>query len=104
LCRELDLTHVVDPFVSQTATPEFAYVRLHGTTGARHVYTDEELRWLAAWLPEECERPYVLFNNLPRVPDARRFRALLEGGGAAQPRTDPRPVAVRSSTHASTDG
>jgi uncharacterized protein YecE (DUF72 family) len=104
LCSELDLTHVVDPFVSRTATPDRAYVRLHGTTGARHVYTDDELRWLASWLPEECDRPYVLFNNLPRVPDARRFRALLGGRAAVEPRTDPAARPVRSSTHASTDG
>jgi uncharacterized protein YecE (DUF72 family) len=78
LCRELDLTHVVDPFVSQTVTPERTYLRLHGTTGARHVYSDDELLRLADWLPTASETPaYVLFNNLPRVGDARRFRALL---------------------------
>ena len=85
LCRELDLTHVVDPFVSPTATPERTYLRLHGTTGARHVYTDDELDWLASQLPEECGRPYVLFNNLPRVPDARRFRRLVARTHAVDP-------------------
>jgi uncharacterized protein YecE (DUF72 family) len=78
LCRELDLVHVVDPFVSATVTPDQAYLRLHGTTGARHVYTDAELEKLAGMLPSEPARPaYVLFNNLPRVEDARRFRAVL---------------------------
>ena len=78
LCRELDLVHVVDPFVATTVTPEQTYFRLHGTTGARHVYTDAELEQLADLLPDAPGPPaYVLFNNLPRIEDARRFRAVL---------------------------
>ena len=82
LCRDLDLVHVVDPFVSTTVTPEQTYLRLHGITGARHVYTDVELDQLAGMLHEAPDQPaYVLFNNLPRVQDARRFRATLERTG-----------------------
>ena len=78
LCRDLDLVHVVDPFVSTTVTPEQTYLRLHGITGARHVYTDAELDRLADMLPTALDQPaYVLFNNIPRVEDARRFRAIL---------------------------
>ena len=78
LCRELDLVHVVDPFVSATVTPEQTYFRLHGVSGARHVYTDAELERLAGMLPSASGQPaYVLFNELPRVEDARRFRAIL---------------------------
>jgi uncharacterized protein YecE (DUF72 family) len=74
LCSDLDLVHVVDPFVSTTVTPEETYLRLHGTTGARHVYTDDELDRLVMFLPADPPVPaYVLFNNLPRVADARRF-------------------------------
>jgi len=80
LCAELALTHVVDPFVARTTTPDRTYVRLHGITGPRHVFTDDELRRLGGWLPDGVEGPaYVLFNNLPRVGDARRFRRLLAG-------------------------
>jgi uncharacterized protein YecE (DUF72 family) len=80
LCRELELVHVVDPFVSTTVTPEQTYFRLHGTTGARHVYSDAELSRLVDMLPAAPSHPpYVLFNNLPRVDDARRFRRLLLG-------------------------
>jgi uncharacterized protein YecE (DUF72 family) len=75
LCAELDLTHVVDPFVRPTVTRGLTYFRLHGTTGARHVYTDSELRQLRAWVPSEGET-YVMFNNLPRVGDAKRFEAM----------------------------
>jgi uncharacterized protein YecE (DUF72 family) len=76
LCSELGLVHVVDPFVSATVTPEQTYYRLHGITGARHVYSDAELEQLADMLPAAATAPaYVLFNNVPRVDDARRFMA-----------------------------
>ena len=77
LCTELHLAHVVDPFVVATVTPEQTYFRLHGTTGARHVYADDELRTLRGLLPRGAEPAYVLFNNLPRIGDARRFVELL---------------------------
>ena len=72
LCREHDLVHVVDPMQTETVTPEQTYYRLHGTTGSRHVHTDEELRRLHG-LVAERDNPYVMFNNLPRVGDAQRF-------------------------------
>lgn len=79
LCETLGLGHVVDPFVTATQTPERTYFRLHGISGARHVYSDDELRRLRSMLPGASAEPaYVLFNNLPRVGDARRFRALLD--------------------------
>jgi uncharacterized protein YecE (DUF72 family) len=76
LCRDLDLVHVVDPMQTETVTPEQTYYRLHGTTGARHVHTDDELRRLRD-LVADRPTPYVLFNNLPRVGDSQRFRAML---------------------------
>lgn len=72
LCRELDLVHVVDPFVSESVTPELIYFRLHGITGARHVYTDDELRRLVAMVPRSGEA-YVMFNEMARDRDAQRF-------------------------------
>jgi uncharacterized protein YecE (DUF72 family) len=78
LCRDLDLTHVVDPFDRDTVTPELTYWRLHGIGNHYHVYTDDELRTLRARVPAEGET-YVMFNNIPRVGDAERFRALVDG-------------------------
>lgn len=75
LCEELSLVYVVDPFVDAvrtTAGP--AYLRLHGISGARHVYTEQELQRLATMTPTDA---YVLFNNIPRVEDARRFREII---------------------------
>jgi uncharacterized protein YecE (DUF72 family) len=76
LCHELDLVHVVDPMQTETVTPERTYYRLHGTTGMRHVHTDDELRRLRD-LVDGRPDPYVLFNNLPRAGDAERFLALV---------------------------
>ena len=80
LCRDHQVVHVVDPMATETVTPEQTYYRLHGTTGARHVHTDAELARLRD-LVVDRPTPYVLFNNLPRIGDADRFRALLSPGG-----------------------
>ena len=84
LCAAHDLVHVVDPFVNRTVTHGFTYYRLHGITGTRHVYTDEELRRLQDMVPA-AGTTYVLFNNIPRVDDARRFGRLLGKGLVTQP-------------------
>jgi uncharacterized protein YecE (DUF72 family) len=76
LCRELDLTHAADPFVRPSLTP-LAYYRLHGITGSRHVYSDDELEQLRRMVGDGPA--YVMFNNLARPTDARRFAALLRG-------------------------
>lgn len=73
LCAELDLTHAADPFLRRGLTP-LAYYRLHGITGVRHVYTDDELRRLAGIVG--AGPAYVMFNNLARADDARRFHRL----------------------------
>ncbi|WP_196790886.1 DUF72 domain-containing protein [Motilibacter aurantiacus] len=80
LCRELALAHVADPMQAETVTPEQTYYRLHGTSGMRHVHSDEELQRLRG-LVAERSAPYVMFNNLPRARDAERFLALLAAAG-----------------------
>ncbi len=75
-CREFALIHVVDPFVNAAVTGPPIYYRLHGITGARHKYTDAELKTLAGMVPSTGES-YVMFNNMPRVDDALRFKKLV---------------------------
>jgi hypothetical protein len=41
--------------------------------------SDAELAAVAATLPR-AGTAYVLFNNLPRIGDARRFRAMVPAG------------------------
>lgn len=75
LCRDLDLVHVVDPFVTPPEPGHPVYWRLHGIGGARYSYTAADLRRLRRMLAQSRPAPpaYVLFNNLPRVADAKRF-------------------------------
>ena len=83
LCAELDLVYVVDPFVTPPIEGQAVYWRLHGLGGARHSYTDEELRRLHELLVESnASGPaYILFNNLPRVEDAGRFASIVHRSG-----------------------
>lgn len=77
LCDELGLIHAVDPFIRPSLTPHFLYWRLHGNRSHRDRYTDDELRQIHAWLPRDPDVPaYVMFNNIPRVADVKRYREL----------------------------
>lgn len=73
LCDELDLVHCGDPLTGPSVTPGLRYWRLHGTTGYRHRYTDDELVALHEACPKTLDT-YVLFNNRTMFEDARRFR------------------------------
>jgi uncharacterized protein YecE (DUF72 family) len=81
LCRELDLVHVVDPFVTVPDRSQPVYWRLHGPAGPRSSYDQAQLRQLGDML-RAVSNPaprYVLFNNMPRVGDAKRFAELVAG-------------------------
>ena len=77
VCRELGLLHAVDPFIRPSLTPELLYWRLHGNKSHYANYTDEELYQIRDWLPDDPDiEAYVLFNNVPRIKDVKRFREL----------------------------
>ena len=76
LCAELDLIHVVDPFQRQPMTSGLAYFRLHGRTGWRSRYTDEDLAQLLHWCQDHDEA-YCLFNNISMFKDALRMYTLV---------------------------
>jgi uncharacterized protein YecE (DUF72 family) len=79
LCHDLQLVHVVDPFVTVPEAGDPVYFRLHGISGPRHSYSDPELRRLRTILARvESDAPaYVMFNNLPRVANAKAFLRLI---------------------------
>lgn len=77
ICGQNDLWHVVDPFKVRTVTPEKCYFRLHGLTGWRYKYSDDELNDLAEIVPNN-KLAYVFFNNSEMFKDAVRFREILE--------------------------
>ena len=80
LCRDLHLVHVVDPFVTEPEPGMPVYWRLHGISGPRHSYSDAELRQLHGMLARVgSDAPmYVMFNNLPRVANAKAFLRLID--------------------------
>lgn len=80
LCAELDLVHVVDPFATETITPDTIYYRLHGRTGFGYVYEDDELSDLLSTLPAGA-RSYILFNNARMLDDASRLQTMMERRG-----------------------
>jgi uncharacterized protein YecE (DUF72 family) len=79
LCDELDLVHVVDPFLTLPARrAKFRYFRLHGIRTARRCFTDEELHQLRDICQADRAPAYCLFNNMVMASDAQRFTRLLE--------------------------
>jgi uncharacterized protein YecE (DUF72 family) len=86
LCKELDLVHAVDPFIRPSLTPSLLYWRLHGNGSHYAAYTDEELAQLHAWL-DGAGAAYVMFNNIPRVGDAKRFLRRGDAGTKTSPGT-----------------
>lgn len=75
LCERLDLWHVVDPFKNITVTPDKCYYRLHGNTGWRYKYEEDELEELTALLPKN-RLAYVFFNNIYMTEDALAFQEI----------------------------
>jgi len=78
LCKDLGLVCVVDPFVSPPHQGHSVYWRLHGPGSSRASYDQQQLSRLHRMLLDAAsiETAYVLFNNLPRVDDAKRFAAI----------------------------
>jgi len=76
LCRELDLRHCVDPFVSECVTQGLRYYRLHGIGGYGHRYSDQELVHLSGYRRRRGQS-YFMFNNISMLQDAKRFQELL---------------------------
>ncbi len=76
LCEELDLVHAVEPFRQEPLGAGLGYFRLHGRTGYRYRYTDDDLKRLLE-LAQSRPSCYVLFNNISMLEDARRFQELV---------------------------
>lgn len=76
ICENLNLWHAVDPFAQMTATPDKCYYRLHGRTGFRYQYEEDELTELARMMPEN-RLAYVFFNNRYMLEDALLFQKII---------------------------
>jgi uncharacterized protein YecE (DUF72 family) len=82
LCRELNLIHGVDPFKTDPSFGGVRYFRLHGVTGYRYRFREEDFEFLREKCRGEC---YCLFNNVSMWMDALAFQELA-GEGAEVPR------------------
>ena len=77
LCAENSLIHCVDPLKSDPVFGDSLYWRLHGKTGYRYQYTDEDLMELEARLNARSHLlgpRYIMFNNVYSRQDAQRFQ------------------------------
>ena len=82
----MGVTHVTDPFVSNPVSlggTGVAYFRLHGSPPGKkmyyYTYSDGELKTLADRLTTlGASRVFVLFNNITREIDAKRFLKLIK--------------------------
>ncbi len=71
LCGELNLIHAVDPFKDEPQSREVRYFRLHGITGYRYRFSNEDLESLR----EKCRgMTYCFFNNADMWADASAFQ------------------------------
>jgi uncharacterized protein YecE (DUF72 family) len=76
LCAANNLIHCVDPFQSDAVYGSSLYWRLHGRSGYRYQYTDEDLKTLNDKLAAQARTispNYVMFNNVYSKQDAIRF-------------------------------
>jgi uncharacterized protein YecE (DUF72 family) len=84
LCQELGLSPCVDPFGNSLSKGDFVYFRLHGKTGYRYTYSEEDLLELLERV-KSCPEVYILFNNLSMYEDAQRLKNLLGREGQSFP-------------------
>lgn len=78
ICKKLDLVHVVDPFKNKPLYGKIKYLRLHGISGYRYNYSDDELMELNRKIKEfEKDEIYVMFNNTEMLKNAERFQNLI---------------------------
>jgi uncharacterized protein YecE (DUF72 family) len=78
LCGELDLVYIVDPLKNAVPVPaKIRYFRLHGVSGYRHQFTNDELERLRTICSAGRGPAYCFFNNVSMAADAQRFVRLL---------------------------
>ena len=76
------MIHGVDPFKTDPSFGGVRYFRLHGVTGYRYRFREEDFEFLRKKFRGKC---YCLSNNVSRWMDALAFQELA-GEGAEVPR------------------
>ncbi|MDY6795183.1 MAG: DUF72 domain-containing protein [Actinomycetota bacterium] len=79
LCRDLNLLHVVDPFMGREKAGSTIYWRLRGIGSFHHRYSNQELNKLVTILRKsKKKKAYVLFNNIYMWEDSQRLMEIWE--------------------------
>ncbi len=79
LCRELQLTPCLDPFLIHQPPRPLGYFRLHGKESYRYRYQKEDLICFKR-LSQHFTHTYFMFNNISMYDDAKHFLKLLGNG------------------------
>lgn len=74
LGQDLDLIHGLDPFKGDPRSGKIRYFRIHGITGYRYRFNENDLETLRG----KCQGiSYCLFNNVSMWTDAREFQKMI---------------------------
>ncbi len=75
LCEKIGAIPCMDPYDDPLMKGDFVYIRLHGKTGYRYSYSEDDLRELLKRIKPYREA-YVMFNNINMYEDAKYFKML----------------------------
>ena len=76
ICEENDTIPCLDPYGDPLPEGNFIYIRLHGKTGYRYTYSEDDLKELLERMRSNREA-YLMFNNMTMFKDAQRLKKLL---------------------------
>ncbi len=74
--KRSDIIPCLDPYDDPLPERDLVYVRLHGRTGYRYNYSEDDLKQLLRRM-QAYREVYVMFNNMTMYEDARRLKILL---------------------------
>jgi len=75
LCEEMGNIPCLDPYHDPLPKRDFIYVRLHGRTGYRYTYSEDDLKELVKRMKPYREA-YLMFNNMKMYENAQHLKIL----------------------------
>ncbi len=76
ICKELNLYPCIDIFNYNPPKGDFLYLRLHGKTGYRYKYSNDDLMKIKE-TAESYPQAYILFNNVNMYEDSLKMMEIL---------------------------